>query len=171
MRLWTLHPKYLDRQGLLALWREGLLAQAVLRGKTKGYRHHPQLDRFRAQRDPPACIATYLAGVQNEAARRGYAFDARKIGKRRAKLRIAETNGQLLYEWQHFKKKLSKRNPSILAGYVTIGQSHPHPLFRIVPGSVRDWEKIDQLRSFGIWRDKPVNALAHERKLRSEWPS
>jgi len=31
MRLWTIHPKYLDRQGLLALWREALLAQKVLR--------------------------------------------------------------------------------------------------------------------------------------------
>ena len=25
--------------------------------------------------------------------------------------------------------------------------------------------------AFGIWRDKPVNALSHQRKLRSEWPS
>ena len=29
MRLWSLHPRYLDRQGLTALWREGLLARAV----------------------------------------------------------------------------------------------------------------------------------------------
>jgi hypothetical protein len=34
MRLWSLHPKHLDRQGLLAVWREGLLAQEVLRGET-----------------------------------------------------------------------------------------------------------------------------------------
>ena len=39
MRLWSLRPKYLDSQGLVALWREGLLAQAVLRGKTRGYRN------------------------------------------------------------------------------------------------------------------------------------
>ena len=37
MRLWTLHPKYLDPQGLVALWREALLARAVLQGKTRGY--------------------------------------------------------------------------------------------------------------------------------------
>jgi hypothetical protein len=43
MRLWSLHPQYLDPQGLVALWREALLAQAVLRGKTRGYKHHPQL--------------------------------------------------------------------------------------------------------------------------------
>jgi len=51
MRLWSLHPAYLDARGLGALWREGLLAQAVLRGKTRGYRSHPQLERWRA-RDP-----------------------------------------------------------------------------------------------------------------------
>jgi hypothetical protein len=64
MRLWTLHPKYLDAQGLVALWREGLLAQKVLRGRTRGYRHHPQLARFRAQADPVASIARYLRAVQ-----------------------------------------------------------------------------------------------------------
>jgi hypothetical protein len=37
MRLWTLHPRYLDSQGLVALWREGLLAQAVLRNRTRGF--------------------------------------------------------------------------------------------------------------------------------------
>jgi len=30
MRLWSLHPRYLDAKGLVALWREGLLAQKVL---------------------------------------------------------------------------------------------------------------------------------------------
>ena len=79
MRLWTLHPKYLDRQGLLGLWREGLLAQAVLQGKTKGYRHHPQLARFQMHPDPVQAIAHYLREVHEEATRRGYNFDARVV--------------------------------------------------------------------------------------------
>ncbi len=141
MRLWTLHPQYLDRQGLLALWREGLLAQAVLRGKTKGYRHHPQLDRFRQQQDPVAAIATYLASVHREAERRGYDFNARKIGRRRMLTRIVETSGQVLYEWQHLKAKLALRSPALLARFGTIVQPLPHPLFRIVPGAVRNWER------------------------------
>ena len=41
MRLWTLHPQYLDPRGLVALWREALLAQKVLLGRTRGYRAHP----------------------------------------------------------------------------------------------------------------------------------
>ena len=79
MRLWTVHPKYLDARGLVALWREGLLAKAVLAGKTRGYRHHPQLVRFRAQRDPQACICAYLRAVLAEATSRGYEFDATKL--------------------------------------------------------------------------------------------
>lgn len=55
MRLWTIHPKYLDTRGLTALWREALLARKVLKGLTIGYRHHPQLERFRQQARPVAC--------------------------------------------------------------------------------------------------------------------
>ena len=53
MRIWSLHPKYLDTKGLVALWRETLLAKHVLEGKTKGYRNHPQLDRFKKAQNPP----------------------------------------------------------------------------------------------------------------------
>jgi hypothetical protein len=97
VRLWTLHPRYLDARGLVALWREALLAQKVLAGGTTGYRHHPQLVRFRAVADPSAAIATYLAGVLAEAHCRGYAFDTTRVGRRRFRDVIDETNGQLLY--------------------------------------------------------------------------
>ena len=52
MRLWSIHPKYLDTKGLLAVWREALLAKKVLENKTKGYKNHPQLERFKQQNDP-----------------------------------------------------------------------------------------------------------------------
>jgi hypothetical protein len=69
VRLWSLHPRYLDRQGLVALWREALLARAVLCGRTKGYRHHPQLERFRAHASPRLAICAYLGAIEAEAAR------------------------------------------------------------------------------------------------------
>ena len=141
MRIWTLHPQHLDRQGLLALWREGLLAQAVLLGKTRGYLHHPQLSRFRKQQDPVAAIATYLAAVYHEASRRGYEFDANKINERRSQSRITETSGQLLYEWRHLKTKLSMRGTSVSAEVTKVKEPRPHPLFRIVSGQVRNWER------------------------------
>src|SRR6476646_9124589 len=79
MRLWSLHPKYLDAKGLVALWREALLARAVLRGQTKGYRQHPQVQRFREHATPVQMIEAYLYEVLCEAQRRGYAFDSSKV--------------------------------------------------------------------------------------------
>jgi len=142
MRLWTLHPKYLDAQGLAALWREALLAQAVLRGETRGYKHHPQLLRFAGMKNPPASLATYLKAVHDEAVRRGYEFNGSKIDRQRFRGKLKETRGQLLYEWRHLKRKLSRREPKWLRELATVKIPTPHPLFRIVPGKVREWEKV-----------------------------
>ncbi len=141
MRIWTLHPRYLDRQALVAVWREGLLAQAVLLGKTKGYRNHPQLVRFKPLRSPAAAIATYLASIHEEATKRGYHFDATKIGTARVRKPIEETRGQLQYEWAHLIAKLKRRSPEWLQKVERIRMPASHPLFRIVPGTVREWEK------------------------------
>jgi hypothetical protein len=145
MRLWTIHPSYLDPQGLVALWREALLAQAVLLGRTKGYRNHPQLIRFRQQRSPVACISRYLKEICREAARRGYEFDHTKIAGKGTGKRIAETRGQLLYEWKHFLAKVKKRNPAFFHLSARIRRPMPHPLFRIVHGQVQNWEKKNKI--------------------------
>lgn len=142
MRLWTLHPKYLDARGLVALWREALLAQQVLQGATRGYKHHPQLYRFSQHTDPPAALAGYLAAVHDESLRRGYSFDASKIGSPRFQGKLEETRGQLDYEWKHLKRKLKMRDPKRQRTALTVKSPVAHPLFKIVPGEVRDWEKI-----------------------------
>ena len=142
MRLWTLHPQYLDPQGLVALWREGLLARAVLRGQTKGYRHHPQLRRFQQQPAPRSAINGYLAGVFAEAQARGYAFDAGKLGPIRARVRITGTTGQLQFEWQHLLGKLRRRSPALYRRLREVANPAPHPMFRIVAGPVAAWERI-----------------------------
>ena len=141
MRLWTVHPKYLDPQGLTGLWREGLLAQAVLAGKTIGYRSHPQLSRFKSNPDPLGAIAHFLSAVYEEAKSRGYRFDHHKINNNRAKNRIQTTRGQLVYEWQHLLRKLEERSPEV---YKRINHSldvDPNPVFEIIPGEVEPWEK------------------------------
>lgn len=142
MRLWTLHPRYLDAKGLVALWRESLLAQKVLQGSTKGYRHHPQLARFRDAPEPQAAIASYLAGVLKEAIDRGYSFDPEKIAPVRFAGTLDETEGQLSYEWAHLGRKLEQRDSCRHAHWRSIAIPVPHPLFRVVPGDVRDWERI-----------------------------
>jgi hypothetical protein len=140
MRLWTLHPKYLDAQGLVALWREALLARAVLRGETKGYRHHPQLHRFQAHASPKSAINAFLKAVLVEAAARGYAFNRRKVGPVRGRLKIAASSGQVRYEWQHLMRKLRARNPALYRKWRRLDSPEPHPLFRVKRGSVEPWE-------------------------------
>jgi hypothetical protein len=142
MRLWSLHPKYLDRQGLIALWREALLAQAVLRGKTKGYRHHPQLERFRAQRDPTNSISAYLRTIHDEAASRGYHFDKGKIREAGNVPPMRVTKGQLAYEFSHLLKKLRERDPARYRALLHARRIAPNQLFTAVPGTIEPWEKV-----------------------------
>ena len=142
MRLWSLHPKYLDRRGLVALWRESLLAQKVLGGHTRGYRRHPQLERFREHATPAGAIASYLGGVLDEACARGYRFDRGKIEAGCAPGPAVEvTEGQLSYELEHLAAKLERRDPGAfeLLGGVQIPD--PHPSFRVVPGPIASWER------------------------------
>jgi hypothetical protein len=141
MRLWSLHPRYLDPQGLVAVWREGLLARAVLRGQTRGYTRHPQLERFRKHPHPRLAINAYLAAIHVEATSRGYAFDRSKIGPVRAIDDIAVSSGQLAHEWMHLRQKLAKRNPATLARWSTLATPECHPLFRPQPGPVESWER------------------------------
>jgi len=141
MRLWTLHPRYLDARGLVALWREALLAKAVLRGETRGYRHHPQLERFRAHASPRLAINAYLAAVHAEATTRGYDFDRRKIGPVRPLARITATSGQVAYERRRLMRKLAVRDPARHREWRGTRIVQCHPLFRRVRGAVAAWER------------------------------
>jgi hypothetical protein len=141
VRLWSIHPKYLDRAGLVALWREALLAQAVLRGRTRGYRHHPQLERFRSHPHPRRAIAAYLATVLSEAEWRGYRFDRAKVGRTAAVVRIPVAAGQLDYEMALLRFKLRRRAPQHLGKLAGVRTARPNPVFRRVPGSVATWER------------------------------
>ena len=141
MRLWTLHPCYLDAKGLVAAWREALLAQKVLAGATKGYTHHPQLARFRSHRRPTQAMAAFLTGIAEEAQRRGYHFDTSKIAGPKLDSQMEETKGQLLYEWAHLRTKLQARAPEVHRLFLKVKTPKAHPLFRIVPGNIREWER------------------------------
>jgi hypothetical protein len=142
MRLWSLHPSLLDRAGLVALWREALLAQKVLLGATKGYRHHPQLDRFRACSDPLLAIASYLWSVADEAKERGYKFDTSKIVTRRGTVKIRVTKGQLAYELAHLKQKLRHRDPQRLKKLGSeLALCEANPTFEPEEGPTASWER------------------------------
>lgn len=140
MRLWSLHPRLLDRAALVAGWREALLAKAVLAGRTRGYRHHPQLLRFRQHPQPEPCIDAYLHTLLLEADVRGYRFDRSKIGPIDAALEPIEvTCGQLVFEWQHLRNKVMLRCPEWLPQLGNAEAVPCNPLFRPVPGPVAHW--------------------------------
>lgn len=164
MRVWSLHPRYLDNKGLSGLWCETLLCQKVLLGQTKGYTKHPQLDRWRACAAPVAAIGAYLRVVHAESVRRGFKFDSSRIAAAAAAdalaapshagagaqqpgaaqpppLRIEVTAGQLAYEWAHLRRKLAARAPQVLAEHSGVAQPEPHPAFVVVPGPVAGWER------------------------------
>ncbi len=142
MRLWSLHPQHLDRAALIAGWREALLAQAVLRGLTKGYTRHPQLSRFRDVEDPVAAIGAFLNGLADEADGRGYRFDRDRIASTAGSAPIAVTTGQLAFEAEHLRAKLATRAPDDLVRLG--GKVVAHPLFRVVSGGIEPWERAHE---------------------------
>lgn len=139
MRLWSIHPKYLDTQGLLAVWREGLLAKKVLEGSTKGYKNHSQLIRFKATQSPVESICSYLTAIFWESKRRGYKFDASKIKFNHTKMLV--TRGQLEFEKQHLLKKLLSRDNKKYLQLRMVKKIQPHPMFKVRPGEIEDFER------------------------------
>ncbi|WP_168626765.1 pyrimidine dimer DNA glycosylase/endonuclease V [Cryobacterium sp. BB307] len=144
MRLWSLHPRYLDRQGLTACWREGLLAQAVIGRTSGGYSNHPQLQRFRGSDDPLASIGSYLHGIVDEADARGYRFARDKIQRPGNVSGLPVTDGQLDYEWHWLGAKLASRNPSWKHRLSHVETPDAHPLFVVIPGPVEAWERVER---------------------------
>jgi len=157
MRLWSIHPKYLDRQGLLGLWRESLLAQKILWGETEAYKNHPQLDRFKACPDSKGAIGYYLFAIAKEAEKRKYKFDASKIRKQTF-VKIPVTIGQMVFEWVHLSQKLKKRcAQKQLQNELLMKQEEllTHPLFAWHSGGIEPWEK---------WKPEEVEEDVPERE-------
>lgn len=143
MRIWSLHPQYLDPQGLVALWREGLLAKKVLENKTVGYRNHLQLERFKDEKSGPSLLNLYLHQVCDEADRRGYKFNRSKLyARKESTKKIAVTDGQISYEWQHLSKKLFKRSRKVYLKNKITKEIELNPIFKVYDGPVEPWEII-----------------------------
>jgi len=142
MRIWSLHPKYLDSKGLVALWRETLLAKHVLEGKTKGYLNHPQLQRFKKAKRPIDCINQYLYAVYEESVERNYNFDKNKFNQEFTSTELPVTNEQIIYEKNHLLKKLKSRDRDKYYDLVDVIQIEANPIFRVINGKIEDWEKL-----------------------------
>lgn len=161
MRLWSIHPSYLDSKGLVAVWREGLLAQKVLLGQTKGYKHHPQLDRFKKK--GINFIRTYLYDIAKEMIERHYNPNILKLDLHlrdyldTIKTPLTITEGQLDFEFDHLQTKLYTRNTKKFKENeistlirdknkwkktgLKFHKIKPHPLFNVIEGDIESWEK------------------------------
>lgn len=142
MRIWSLHPKYLDAKGLVALWRETILAQHVLEEKTVGYQNHPQLIRFRNAENPVQAINQYLSEIYFEAKKRQYKFDKEKINWNFNTLMLNVSRGQIDYEFKHLLKKLKTRDVDLYNIIKNESAIKPHPIFNVCDGEIEEWEKF-----------------------------
>jgi len=144
MRLWSLHPKYLDTKGLVALWREALLAKHVLEGKTIGYKNHPQLNRFKNATYPIDLINQYLGEVYEEAVKRNFNFDRSKVNWTFRKRKVPVTTGQVDYEAVHLLSKLKKRDFKKYKELQLQSSFDLHPIFKSIKGDIEAWEITDK---------------------------
>lgn len=144
MRLWSIHPKYLDSKGLVALWRESLLAKKVLEGATKGYKNHPQLLRFKLSDYPKIIINNYLKSIWEESVKRGYKFDRSKFDTSYKIFKLQVTKGQVEYEFNHLQEKLKIRDYNMFILNSKEGEIKLNPNFFKVSGGVESWEIIKQ---------------------------
>ncbi|WP_110590448.1 pyrimidine dimer DNA glycosylase/endonuclease V [Microbacterium suaedae] len=149
MRLWSFHPHHLDRVGLVAAWREGLLAQAVISDPARGYSRHPQLQRFREAEEPERAVGEFLIAIVDEADVRGYRFAREKIRASGSSTPLRVTTGQLGYEWSHLLAKLRQRSPAVWERWRALPLPDPHPMFSIVDGPIADWERAERGTSRG----------------------
>ena len=148
MRLWSIRLDWLDPIGLVALWRESLLAKAVLEGKTIGYKNHPQLFRFKSYSRPLNAINTYMLYVKLEGDKRGFRFNSSKIDSDLVDkdIKIAVSQRQLDYELQLLKKKLALRSKNKLTAGFNNERGQPNELFVSYKGPIEPWEKIKELK-------------------------
>ncbi len=108
----------------------------------KGNQLHPQLERFRECRKPVVAINQYLWAIYEEAAKRGYHFDANKLGRKKSCAKIWITEGQLGYEWEHLQAKMRQRNRVQYQKNKEVVKPWLHPLFKVRAGSIASWERV-----------------------------
>ena len=132
----------LDTKGLVALWRETLLAKNVLEGKTVGYRNHPQLERFKNSPNPIDTINQYLSIVYDEALKRKFNFNERKFSTPNIPLYLTVSEGQITYEFDHLLKKLKHREITLYEKLKETKNILPHPMFKIIKGKIEKWEVV-----------------------------
>ena len=119
-----------------------MLAKNVLEEKTKGYKNHPQLIRFKNSANPLQGINQYLAAVYKESQTRGYHFNKDKLKIYNEPVTLTVTRKQIEYETQHLLKKLKTRDMERYHRLLNETNIEPHPIFKIIDGEIEAWEIV-----------------------------
>jgi len=155
MRLWSLHPKLLDWNGLQGQWKEAIEAQNILMGKSAFHSpKHPQLIRFWNHPYPIRAITYYLFCVWSESIDRGYGYNEDLILKKEDPYifnipLIKVTRKQLEYEWNLLKAKFTTRKNLKLSPFLQdkdldLIEPFAHSLFEVVDGEIEEWERVKE---------------------------
>lgn len=135
----------------------------MLKNKTRGCKKHPQLERFKAQKNPAAAINAFLFFVEQEACARKHCFDKSKLERPWQSQKIPVTKGQLGFEFSRLKKKLGKRSPGKYNEIRTQKNPEPNPLFKAIKGGTGSWSGLAEKLKF-FTQPKFFNALEKAQK-------
>lgn len=139
MSLWVVHPKYLDKQGLVSVWREGLRAQKILSGETACSSNQMLVRQFAADPQPMKAIGAYLSFIAAEGARRGYKFGHEKIKcPNFDETAVPLEPKDLVFEMKDLRRRLKARDKDKWRETVKVEKIEPHPGLR---GSVMPMSK------------------------------
>ncbi|MGV0439032.1 pyrimidine dimer DNA glycosylase/endonuclease V [Corynebacterium mastitidis] len=120
LRISSLHPNLVDSKSLVVYWREALLVQNVLRGLTRAYRNHPQLDGVRSYPDPVGAVCFHLHGLVDDTDQRGCRLNldlVRLTVNSPRDVRLSMRSGGVAYERDLLLDKVTRRDPRLAASW------------------------------------------------------
>lgn len=154
MRLWTIHPKYLDGKRLTSQWKEGIQMMHIWKeigenpepAKRLGYVSHPQVRRLSNLLVADSGLISlllhqHLTAVHEESVQRSYSFNKKLIDdlapdcKNAPKVYV--TMGQVAYEFALMATKNNEWSQKVAIDPYMLC----NPIFQVVSGSIESWEK------------------------------
>jgi hypothetical protein len=141
MRIWSIHPKYLDSKELLNLWNETIQAKNEFLTKFSGHFSNKQLERFLDLKNPLEAINSYMSSIYREAVKRDFSVDDSFMDwDFDDSIQIPVTAGQISHEISKLKSRLRERDEKKLQKLNGRTFLELHPIFYSVPGTIEEWE-------------------------------
>lgn len=132
MRLLSIHPKYLDKHALIALWREGLLAQKALSDGASVGKDSVHLVNFKNKANPVRAIGSYLSFVAAEGAKQGCRLNHERILHPNFDNGFMEADAeQMVVEFEQLKARLKMRDKPKFKTLKDMRKIEANPVFNL----------------------------------------